>query len=90
MAKKRKKKNRYQALVGVKARFCKGKAKKSDVKKKASAYIKGAVSSLGRSATGKEKTKARKVAKSVANRVLKSACTMTAGIAKKRRKKSRK
>lgn len=89
MATKRKKRTKYQSLVSAKSSFCKGRVNKSTVRKRASAYVKHAVSSLGAKASAKEKAKARREAKTAANRVLNSGCKMTSHIGKKKGKKRR-
>lgn len=72
--------NKYQALVKVKSRFCKGQATKADVKRAASNYVHASAIK----ATNQEK--GRKEAQKKANRVLRGGCSVSSVIAGKRRK----
>jgi hypothetical protein len=77
------KRNRYQMLVSAKARLCDGKTTKTEVRKKATAYVKHATN---KGSTPAERKKAKAEAQRNANRVLNSGCAVSTHIGKKKRK----
>lgn len=81
---KKKARTKFQSLRAAKAAECRGTGSKSTTRKRASAYVKHAVSSLGRSASAAEKKKEKARATKIANREMKKTCSTSAvGKAKK-------
>jgi hypothetical protein len=74
---KRTKRTKFSVLKAVKGRACKRKATQTQVKKAASDYVKDAV----------KKGKTKKEAQTIANRVVKGSCTVTAKVAGRKKRK---